>query len=306
MTKASSKDYFLLHLCIVFWGFTSVLGVLSSMDAPYLVFYRTILSFASLILLMRFRNMDTRFPSESYAPMMASGILTAFHWITFFAAARVSNVSTCLAGMSTTALWTSLLEPMMTKKKFSSTETVLAIVVSMGLVMIFYSDFSLATGLLISISSAISCALFTILNRNLVAHHSPFQITAWQMGIAFVACAVSLPILASGGIIQSAIPPLPKGWDWLNILFLAWVCTVFAYTMSVELMKRFTAFAITLTVNLEPVYGILLGLLVFGKKEEMHPLFYLGMLLILGGVLAFPRLEGRAKKRLVSSGQPFH
>jgi len=81
---------------------------------------------------------------------------------------------------------------------------------------------------------------------------------------------------------------------------------VFAYTMSVELMKRFTAFALTLTVNLEPVYGILLGLLIFGKKEEMHPLFYLGMFLILGGVLAFPRIEARAKKRLVSSGQPFH
>jgi drug/metabolite transporter (DMT)-like permease len=148
----------------------------------------------------------------------------------------------------------------------------------------------------VSIISAISCSIFTIINRNLVAKHSSYSITSWEMGIAFLSTAVSLPLLSQFKIIPSAIPPVPAGWDWLNILFLAWVCTVFAYTVSVELMKRLTAFAVTLTVNLEPVYGILLGLLIFGKKEEMHPLFYVGLLLILGGVFMFPWLEARSRK----------
>jgi drug/metabolite transporter (DMT)-like permease len=296
MPQAQTRDYLLLHLCIVFWGFTSVLGVLSSLEAPYLVLYRSLLSFASLMLLMRFRQIPMAFPAVSAVPMIVAGCLTGFHWITFFASERMSNVSTCLAGMSTTALWTSLLEPLLTDKKMSMTEVLLALMVASGLLLIFYSDFRLAGGLLVSIISALSCAVFTILNRNLVKQHSAYQITAWEMGIAFLFSAACLPLLASGGFIPAALPPLPLGWDWLNIAFLAWVCTVFAYTVSVELMKRFTAFAITLTVNLEPVYGIILGLLIFGKKEEMQGLFYLGLLLILAGVFAFPLLVRRIKK----------
>lgn len=296
MPNRGLRDYLLLHLCIIFWGFTSVLGVLSSLEAPYLVFYRSLLAFLSLMLVMRVQGISLRFPAQSAIWIGLAGFLTGFHWITFFASARMSNVSICLAGMSTTALWTSLLEPIMTGRKFRSTELVLAMVVSSGLVLIFWSDFSMANGLLVSIISAISCSLFTIMNRNLVAKHSSYSITAWEMGIAFLFTGLSFPLLFRLGIIPQVLPPAPVGWDWANILFLGWVCTVFAYTVSVELMKRLTAFAVTLTVNLEPVYGILLGLLIFGKKEEMHPLFYGGLLLILGGVLLFPWLESRAKK----------
>lgn len=295
MPEASIRDYFLLHLCIIFWGFTSVLGVLSSLDAPYLVFYRSLLSFVSLMLLMYYRKIPLAFPSASLMPMLIAGCLTGFHWITFFASARMSNVSTCLAGMATTALWTSLLEPVLTDKKISRTEILLAIVVACGLLLIFYSNFQVAAGLIISIISALSCAVFTILNRNLVRKHSAYQITAWEMGIACLFTMLAFPLLASVNFIPAAIPPQPVGWDWLNIAFLAWVCTVFAYTVSVELMKRFTAFAITLTVNLEPVYGILLGLFIFGKKEEMNSLFYLGLLLILAGVFSYPLLQGKEK-----------
>jgi drug/metabolite transporter (DMT)-like permease len=296
MPNSNTRDYLLLHLCIIFWGFTSVLGVLSSLEAPYLVFYRSLLSFISLLLVMRFRGISLQFPAKSASWLLLAGFLTGFHWITFFASARMSNVSTCLAGMSTTALWTSLLEPILTGKKFQRSELLLAMVVSSGLVLIFWSDFSLASGLLVSIVSAISCSIFTIINRNLVAKHSSYSITAWEMGIACISTAMALPLLAEFNIIPQWQPPLPGGWDWVNIFFLAWVCTVFAYTVSVELMKRLTAFAVTLTVNLEPVYGILLGLLIFGKKEAMHPLFYVGMILILGGVLAFPWLDARTKK----------
>jgi drug/metabolite transporter (DMT)-like permease len=296
MPNRGLRDYLLLHLCIIFWGFTSVLGVLSSLEAPYLVFYRSLLAFVSLMLVMRLRGISLSFPSQSAGWIALAGFLTGFHWITFFASARMSNVSICLAGMSTTALWTSLLEPLLTGKKFRKTELILAMVVSSGLVLIFWSDFSLAKGLLVSIVSAISCSLFTIMNRNLVAKHSSYSITAWEMSIAFICTGLSFPLLFKLGIIPQAFPPAPVGWDWINILFLGWVCTVFAYTVSVELMKRLTAFAVTLTVNLEPVYGILLGLLIFGKKEEMQPLFYGGLLLILGGVLLFPWLEARTKK----------
>lgn len=295
MQQTTTRDYLLLHICIIFWGFTSVLGVLSSLEAPYLVLYRSFLSFISLLGIMYLRNIPLAFPGTSAGKLLLAGSLTGFHWITFFASARMSNVSTCLAGMATTALWTSILEPIMTGGKFRMKELFLALIVASGLLLIFYSDFRLAEGLMVSIISALSCAVFTIMNRNLVKKHSAYQITAWEMGIASLFTAICLPVLANSGFIPAALPPAPEGWDWVNIAFLAWVCTVFAYTVSVELMKRFTAFAVTLTVNLEPVYGILLGLLIFGKKEEMQGLFYLGLLLIMAGVFSYPLLNKQKK-----------
>jgi drug/metabolite transporter (DMT)-like permease len=299
MSQPNLKDYLLLHLCIIFWGFTSILGVLSSLQAPYLVVYRTGLSFLSLIALMLFWGKKISLPRQSIGPLLLAGFLTAFHWTTFFASAQLSNVSTCLAGMSTTALWTSLLEPWMTRTKFRWVDLVLAAIVSVGLLLIYKSDFSMAYGLSISIISAISCSVFSILNKGLVKHHSPMEITTWEMGIAFISSLIFLPILKMGNLIPDISIPLPTGADWLNILFLAWVCTVFAYTMSVELMKKFSAFAMNLTVNLEPVYGIALGLLIFGEKEKMQGLFYLGLLFILGGVFAYPLLRLGQKKATV-------
>ena len=289
--KPAVKDYLLLHLCIIFWGFTSVLGVLSSLEAPFLVVYRTALAFATLLVLTFWRFGKKIVPSGHWKPIMLAGILTSFHWTTFFASAQMSNVSTCLAGMSTTALWTSLLEPIFTKKKFEWREMVLALFVSLGLVLIFKSDFSMAAGLSVSLVSAIACSSFSIINRNLVAYHPPLILTTWEMGFALLFSLIVLPVLSFYGLLKKEGFAVPQGWDWLNILFLGWVCTVFAYTMSIQLMKKFTAFAINLTVNLEPVYGIFLGLLIFGQKEKMEPLFYFGLLLILGGVFLFPLLE---------------
>jgi drug/metabolite transporter (DMT)-like permease len=117
------------------------------------------------------------------------------------------------------------------------------------------------------------------------------------MGFAFVFSLLCIPLLSELNLLNSLIFSIPAGWDWLNILFLAWVCTVFAYTMSIELMKKFSAFAINLTVNLEPVYGIALGLLIFGQKEKMEGLFYVGLLMILSGVFIYPVLDKIKKPR---------
>jgi len=297
MEKPVFKDYFLLHLCIIFWGFTSVLGVLSNLSAPFLVVYRTALAFVTLLGLIYWNYKTVKLPDSNRGLIILGGILTAFHWTTFFASAQMSNVSTCLAGMSTTALWTSLLEPIFTKRKFEWRELILSIFVSIGLILIFNSDFSMAAGLSVSIISALACSCFTIINRKLVASHSPLVITTWEMGFAFVASLLFLPLLSFSGLLTENKFQTPKDWDWLNILFLGWVCTVFAYTMSVELMKKFSAFAINLTVNLEPVYGIFLGLLIFGQKEKMAPLFYVGLSMILLGVFAFPFLNRIKKPR---------
>jgi drug/metabolite transporter (DMT)-like permease len=292
--KPGLKDYLLLHLLIIFWGGTSVLGVFSSLQAPYLVVYRTGLAFFTLSLILLWKEKWIRPRASHFLWIFMAGTFTSFHWTTFFASAQISNVSTCLAGMSTTALWTCLLEPVFTDKKFSWVEVLLGAIVSAGLVLIFNSDFSMANGLIISLSSAFFCSLFTIINRKLVAVYSPLLITTYEMGFAFAASFLVLPLLFRLEFIPGISIPLPVKWDWLNIAFLGWICTVFAYTVSVKLMKKFTAFAMNLTVNLEPVYGILLGLLIFGQKEQMMPGFYFGLLLIFSGVFIYPFLNKKS------------
>jgi drug/metabolite transporter (DMT)-like permease len=296
-TKPALKDYLLLHLLIIFWGFTSILGVFSSLEAPFLVVYRTGLSFVTLAAILYFRKEKFKISFTKWPLILLAGVFTAFHWTTFFASAQISNVSTCLAGMSTTALWTSLLEPIFTKRKFQWTELILAALVSFGLIIIYQSDFSMALGLSISLASAIACSCFTIFNRSLVQYHSPSYLTTIEMGIAFVFSLAILPLLSGFGLTKASGIPIPQNWDWLNILFLSWVCTVFAYTMSIELMKKFTAFAMNLTVNLEPVYGIIMGILIFGQKEKMAPEYYLGLLLIFAGVFVYPIIEKAKNKK---------
>jgi drug/metabolite transporter (DMT)-like permease len=297
MTKPGLRDYLLLHLLILFWGFTSISGKLSSLAAPYLVLYRTGISFLTLLVLFAFfRTGGLRVGRKNWLPMALAGCMTGLHWTTFFASAQISTVSTCLAGMSTTALWTSLLEPMLTERRFRPSELILSLIVSLGLVLIFRADFSMALGLGVSLISAVACSLFSILNRKLVSTESAFALTTWEMGIALVFSVLVLPLLVQGGLLPTARVPLPQGWDWANIFFLAIVCTVFAYTVSVQLMKKFTAFAMNLTVNLEPVYGIAMGLAIFGEKEQKPWLFYVGLLLILSGVFLHPWLERRAAR----------
>jgi drug/metabolite transporter (DMT)-like permease len=293
--KPAFSDYLLLHLLIIFWGGTSILGVFSTLAAPHLVVYRTGLSFFTLSIILVFREKLVLPKGQNLVWIILAGMFTSFHWTTFFASAQISNVSTCLAGMSTTALWTCLFEPIFTPKKFRWVEMVLAVLVSAGLVIIYRSDFSMVTGLVISLLSAFFCSLFTIFNRKLVAFHSPLLLTTYEMGIAFISSFMVLPLLSQWTLVSGFAIPFPKNWDWLNIAFLAWVCTVFAYTASVELMKKFTAFAMNLTVNLEPVYGILLGLLIFGQKEQMAPGFYFGLLLIFSGVFIYPFLDKKTK-----------
>lgn len=302
MQRPSFRDYLLLHICIIFWGFTSILGVLNSLESPYLVVYRTAISFGTLYLILLWRKLPNHFPTLKVGSIAAAGFLTALHWGTFFASAQLSNVSTCLAGLSTTALWTSILEPIFFKKKFEWSELILAVLVCIGLAIIYQSDLKMAFGLSISIASALACSVFTMINRNLVRDQNPLYLTTWEMAFALLSALLFIPLLTHFQLLKTNTFPLPIGWDWLNLLFLAWVCTVFAYTMSVHLMKRFTAFAMNLTVNLEPVYGIVLGLLIFGQKEKMQPTFYIGLILILGGVFLYPILQ---KKSPTSKNQAF-
>lgn len=285
------KDYLQLHFVVLIWGFTAILGLFISIPAVELVFYRTLLSALLLFVLLFFWKKDFFVGNAAIIRMLLTGVLIAAHWILFFAAARVATASVCLAGMATASLWTSLLEPVIRGRKIRGLEIVMGVVVMAGLYVVFRFEVNHALGIAMAVASALLAALFTIINAQFTVRYDAYVITFYEMVGAFVSTVIFLPFYLTTLAPDGQLRLEPTLSDWLFIALLAFVCTVYAYSLAVQLMKKFSAFAVNLTVNLEPVYGIVLAVLFFGDKEKMTPGFYLGTLIILLAVLSYPVLS---------------
>lgn len=293
---ARTKHFVLLHFIVLIWGFTAVLGLLISIPAVEIVFYRTLIASGVIALLLWFRRVDFRVPGRMMA-LLGTGSLIGLHWILFFGAARVSTASVTLAGMATCSLWTSLVEPLMTRRKIQLYEVFLGVLVIIGLYVIFRFEFTYALGLTMAVVSALIAAVFTVLNAGFSKHYDPYLVTFYEMVGATLSIALFFPIYQRWVSEAGTLLLNPSASDWIWLLVLALVCTVYAYSVSVELMKYVTAFAVNLTNNLEPVYGILLAVLIFGEKEQMTPQFYIGTFIILTSVFAYPLIRRYQKVR---------
>jgi drug/metabolite transporter (DMT)-like permease len=174
----------------------------------------------------------------------------------------------------------------------------LSVIAFVGIAIIFNVEFDYLSGLLTAVLSAFIAAIFTVINGRLTKNYDPYVITFFEMSGACLSIVLFFPIY---GALVGSLQLIPTLSDWLWLSLLAIFCTVYAFSISVELMKRLSAFSINLVVNLEPVYGIILALIIFGTSEEMSPGFYLGTLLILTSVLLYPVLNRRYKKRALST-----
>lgn len=280
-------SYIKLHFLVAIWSLTAILGAVISVSPIALVFYRT---FLSAVILMTFLYLRKQLqPIEPPAMMMlfATGALLALHWILFFASARMSTVSVSLAGMSTASLWTSILEPLVYGKRIKPRDVFFGLLAMVGLYIIFKFEFNHFAGLVTSLISALVASLFVVANSRLVKKYDAVVITGYEMAGASVFSLVCLAayLLSPWG---RDTPFIPTAADWPSLLILTVVCTVYGYSLAASLMKKFTAFMMNLTVNLEPIYGIALAVWIFGEKEKMTNGFYLGTFVILISVLLYP------------------
>ena len=285
------KDYLLLHFLVLIWGFTAIIGLLITIPPVEVVFYRTLIATGGLAILMYFRKLSFHIGKSGIIYLLSTGILIAGHWILFFGSARISTASVCLAGMATTSFWTSFLEPLVLKKKIRWYEVFLGLVVISGLYVIFHFEFDHALGLALALVSAFLAALFTVINARFARVYHHYTVTFYEMAGACISIALFFPLYRLF-IAESQQLQLQLSFsDLVYISILALVCTVYAYSASIEIMKKLSAFTVNLTINLEPVYGIILAVLIFGENEKMHSGFYIGAAIILLSVLAHPFLN---------------
>ena len=271
------RHFALLHLIVLIWGITAVLGKLITLDPGVLTAWRTGLAAAILfgILTVRRQSWPGR---RDLAVMLATGLLIGLHWFLFFLGGRLGTVSCSLAGASTMALWVALLEPLMVRsRRWSWAEGLLAAGVTSGVMIIQFKDRGLLTGIL----AAGVAALFSIINGRLVQRHSALVITALEMTSACALCVAGSFLMPPATGLQWW--PAKTDWPWL--LILAVVCTVFAYSACVWVQRRVSAFSLGMASNLEPIYGMALAPLVFGVVEHQSLQFYAGSAVIIGCVV---------------------
>jgi drug/metabolite transporter (DMT)-like permease len=292
---ASSSDYFKLHFIVFLWGFSAILGKLVTVPAVELVFYRSIFAAIGMAGVILVTRGSFKVSSNDFGYMMLIGFVVALHWLTFFGSARVSNVSVSLVGFATNSLWAALLEPWFNKTKLKKYEVVLGLIVLFGLYVIFSFDFQYKWGLFLGVMAGFTSALFSVFNSRLVKRIPPRSITFYEMMGVFIGTGIFLPIYQFSGATEE-LHLIPSGMDLLYIAILAGVCSVYAYTVAVELMKRVSVFMIQLTLNLEPVYGIIMAVIIFGQQEKMNVNFYIGTVIILSAVAFYPLVKKRFDK----------
>jgi drug/metabolite transporter (DMT)-like permease len=296
--RPATPDLFRLHFIVVLFGFTGILGKLISIPAVEMVFFRTLLAAIGMGIFIWLSGRSFKLSTWDGMALLLVGAVVALHWLLFFLSARIANVSVSLVGFATASFWTALLEPVFNRTRLNWFELLLGLFVLAGLVIIFGSDFQYSIGLWIGIASGFTCAIFALINAKLVRRIEAVTITLYEMVGATLSIACFFPLYQSQWAENHLLRLNPTLSDWVWLLVLGWLCTVYAYSASVELFKRISVFLFQLTLNLEPVYGILMALLVFGEAERMSLSFYVGAFVIFCAVVAYPFM----KRQLQPSG----
>ncbi|MBE7690330.1 DMT family transporter [Tenacibaculum piscium] len=291
MQENKLKNYLHLHLIVFIWGFTAILGALISIDSVPLVWYRMCLAVVFIVIYFLFRKISFKVDKKGLLKFAVSGVIIAVHWVTFFEAIKISNVSVALVTMSTGAFFAALIEPLFFKRKIAFTEIILGLLIIGGLYLIFNFESQYTLGIIYALISSFLSALFAVLNGLFIKKYDANIISFYQL--LFGALGITLYLIFAQKFTVQFFQITTNDWGYL--ILLSSICTAYAFIASVKVMKYITPYTVMLTINLEPVYAIILALFIFGEKEQMSPEFYYGAFIILIIVL----LNGILKNKTI-------
>ena len=291
MQESNFKNYLLLHFIVFIWGFTAILGALITIDAIPLVWYRMLLAVLFIAIYFLWKKKSFKVDRAGLLKFFFTGVVIALHWVFFFKAIKVSNVSVALVTMSTGAFFTALIEPVFFKRKINSLEMFLGLLVIAGLYIIFNFESQYKVGIIYALIASFLGALFAVLNGLFIKKYTADTISFYQLFFGVVFITIYLLFTNSFSVSFFQIPAS----DWMYLIVLSSICTAYAFIASVHVMKYLSPYTVMLTINLEPIYAIVLALFIFGDKEQMSSTFYLGAFIVLFVVL----LNGIIKNRSI-------
>lgn len=273
-------------------AFTAVLGRMITMEAPSLVFWRVSLAALAMAVWLIIRNRARlRLPPRVAFAVLGVGTLVGAHWVCFFWSISLANISIALAGFATISLFTAIAEPLIERRRILSSELLCGGIVIAGILLIAGLETEYRFGLFIALIGAILASIFPVFNRRLVARgYSPRSLLLYEMTGACLPAALIIPFITPHHF------QFPEHNDWLPLLTLALLCTLIAHTWNIHLLGKLTAYTANLTMNFEPVWGILFGAILFHEYEHLHSAFYLGAALIIFANFLDPWLKTRASQ----------
>ena len=283
-----------LHLAVFLWGFTGVLGRLISLNEGLLVWYRLLITIITLYFLMRSNNeLQSVLPKQRWQLFSIGGIV-ALHWCFFYGSIKYSNVSIALTCLSSTGLFTAVLEPAITGKKMVVAEILLGLVAIAGIYLIFHFDPQYKIGIILGIVSSVLSCVFSIFNKTQVSYNAPRTVMLYELTGGFLLLTLLMPFYL---YLLPTRHLVPGRMDMIWFVLLSWICTILAMDLSLQALQKVSAFTQNLTLNLEPIYGIILAFVVYKENKYLSQWFYLGFtLILLAVVLQMIRVINSRKK----------
>ncbi|MEO6302255.1 MAG: DMT family transporter [Bacteroidia bacterium] len=297
MFKGINKHYFLLHIIVFIWGFSPVLGRFINTDAYQLVWFRILITVGVMFVYLKITKHELKISSRHFWKLSGIGIIIMIHWLMFYGAIKASNISVTMVAFSTGTLFSSIIEPILYKRRIRLYEVIIGLIIMGAIALIFSIETQYWLGILLGIGAAFTSSLFGVFNGIMAHKLRPGIISFYELSAALVGLTLFLGI---NGNFQSSFFLLDNS-SIVGLLLLSLVCTVFPFIASVDLSKYISPYTIVLTVNLETVYGIIWAILFYNENKEVKPTFYVGVLIILLAIFLNSYLKKLNDKKLVGN-----
>jgi drug/metabolite transporter (DMT)-like permease len=287
----TKRAYLELHIAVLLFGLTAILGNLIQLSTIVLVWWRVLLASLFFLIFTKAATQIRLIPRRFFWQFVGLGCLIAVHWLAFYGAIKLANASVALICMATTSFLSSFLEPLMTRQPIKWFEVAVGIIIIPAMAFIANDlPSNMTMGLVAGLLASLLVVIFSILNKKIINEADPLSISLLELGSATIFLTFCLPIYL---YFDTSATLMPSSKDWIYLLILAILCTNIAYLLSMRSLKHLSAFATNLTVNLEPIYGIALAILILKENKVLPPSFYVGSATILIAVLSYPFLKKR-------------
>lgn len=291
------KAFLQLHIAVFLAGFTGILGRLITLNEGMIVWYRLLLTACTMWILFGFMKKIRKISPVDILKICGVGFIAAMHWVTFYGSIKYANVSVALVCFSAIGFFTALFEPLILGKRINWLELLLGLITLSGIYIIFHFDTQYKTGILIGLISAVLASLFPIYNREFLKRINVETMLAWQQTGGFIVLSALLPFYLQRYPEKHFLPGAENlGW----LLMLSWLCSVVAFQLSANALKKLSAFTVNLTFNLEPVYGIILAFMVYNENKFLSKWFFAGFGIIALALIIHVIILVKVERKLTS------
>ncbi|MBM0104043.1 DMT family transporter [Steroidobacter sp. S1-65] len=284
--SAASRATWQIHFCVILWGFTAILGKLISLGTLALVWWRVVLVSAALLLVPRFWRGLQPLPPKMIAIYAGIGVVVALHWLAFYQSIRLSNASVAATCLALSPVFLSFIEPLLVGRRFDVRELLFGLVAIPGVILVVGgTPTSMRMGIVVGVLGSLLVAVFASLNKRFIGHSDTLAVTGLEMGAGLLLLTTISALFS-----PETVFVLPETRDAMLLVVLAMGCTLLPFAVSLAALRHVSAFSATLALNMEPVYAIVMAIILLGEQRELSPSFYLGVAIVLAAVFLHPWL----------------